>query len=125
MDKTAKFLHIAPSIQTNTDALEVVNHTHTHTHRGQRHRLKEQRELDTQWGRSGDDGQTVYQNTSTKTGREGGDRERDGRRDGAERERKKLEKIREDTRGGKTWAKLFPGQKEAQCNKMKRFTGSG
>jgi len=33
MDKTAKFLHIAPSIQTNTDALEVVNHTHTHTQR--------------------------------------------------------------------------------------------
>jgi len=57
--------------------------------------------------------------------------QRQGEREGTEREtedgmeRKKLEKIREDTRGGKTWAKLFPGQKEAQCNKMKRFTGSG
>lgn len=101
MDNTAEFLHSSSIYSGKQTHLKW---SITHTHSGQRHRLREQRELDTQWGRSGDDGQTVYQNTSTKTRREGGDRDREREtEDGMEHgERKKLEKIREDTRGGKT-----------------------
>lgn len=61
--------------------------------------------------------------------REGTERERGKTGWSAERERTKLEKIRDGHEGREDmWAKLLSGQKEerkAQCNKMKRLTGSG